>query len=348
MRWWPLPTGFRPLLLPKAAPLAADAGAVSLSLRMTRPRLRTFSRHCRERYGQAVGKIPLDLGLPCPNRVRGGCLFCRPASFTPFSLRTTDPLTEQIHRGKAHLLKGRFRLYLGYLQQETPTVLATARLLPLLAQVLADPDCRGLILSTRPDAIAEDLPEALGRLMLSCGKTCLIELGLQSIHEPSLRLLNRNHSFADFLGAVAKLRAVDGLEIGVHLILGIPGESEADMLATIQTVCALPIQALKLHHLQVIAATPLHRLYQEGRVPVFSREDYLELLLRLLPHIPGHVTLHRLWSTAHPHLLVAPHWGCLTGELSRQLHWMMAERGIWQGQEGDRENGSAEEDVEQR
>ena len=316
---------------------------------MNRPRIRTFSHHCRERYGQTIGKIPLDLGIPCPNRSHGGCLFCRPASFTPFSLRATDSLAEQIRRGKAHLLKGRFRQYLGYFQQETSTALATPRLIPLLAQVLADPDCRGLILSTRPDAIAADLPAALVRLIRHSGKTCLIELGLQSIHERSLRLLNRNHSYEDFHGAVRRIQAVGVLQLGVHLILGIPGETEAQMLATVQTVASLGIQALKLHHLQVIRGTGLHALHDRGQVPVFSLDGYMRLLLRLLPHIPADITLHRLWSTAHPDLLVAPHWQCLTGDLSQQLHHLMAEHGLWQGQEVDsRRNGSVEEAAQPR
>jgi len=297
------------------------------------PRIRTFSVDCRERFGQAIGKIPLDLGIPCPNRGKGGCVFCRPASFTPFSLRTTDPLDEQIRRGKQFLLRGRFSRYFGYIQQETATALATSRLLALLAPLLDDPDCLGLILSTRPDTVADDLPAALAELIDRSGKQCLIELGLQSIHPASLQLLNRNHSFEDFLAAVRGIQAVGSLQIGVHLILGIPGESEAEMLATVQTVCGLGIQALKLHHLQVIRDTPLHRLFSQGQVEVFSQEQYLELLLRLLPRIPAAITLHRLWSTAHPDLLVAPRWQSISGQLSQYLQRMMAERDIRQGQE---------------
>lgn len=298
-----------------------------------KPRIRTFSVHCRERFGQTIGKIPLDLGVPCPNRSKGGCLFCRPASFTPFSLRTTDPLDEQIRRGKQFLLRGRFSRYFGYIQQETATALATTRLLALLAPLLDDPDCLGLILSTRPDAVADDLPAALAHLIDRSGKHCLIELGLQSIHPASLQLLNRNHSFEDFLAAVRRIQAVGSLQLGVHLILGIPGESEAEMLATVQTVCGLGIQALKLHHLQVIRDTPLHQLFSQGQVEVFSQEQYLELLLRLLPRIPAAITLHRLWSTAHPDLLVAPRWQSISGQLSQHLQRMMAERDIRQGQE---------------
>ena len=300
---------------------------------MNRPRIRTFSHDCRERFGQAVGKIPLDLGITCPNRNKGGCIYCRPASFTPFSLRATDPIGEQIRRGKKYLLRNRFTRYFGYFQQESATAIATARLLPILAQVLEDPDCLGLILSTRPDAISADLPAALAYLVEQSGTECLIELGLQTIHPASLQLLNRQHSYADFLDAVRRIQTVGNLQVGVHLILGIPGESEADMLASVQTVCALGIQALKLHHLQVIRETPLNTLYEQGRVAVFSLAGYLELLLRLLPHIPAAITLHRLWSTAHPDLLVAPRWQRLTGALSKDLHRLMTERGIWQGQQ---------------
>ncbi len=300
---------------------------------MNRPRIRTFSHDCRERFGQAVGKIPLDLGITCPNRSKGGCIYCRPASFTPFSLRATDPIVEQIRRGKKYLLRNRFTRYFGYFQQETATAIATARLLPILAQVLEDPDCLGLILSTRPDAISADLPAALAHLVEQSGTECLIELGLQTIHPAGLQLLNRQHSNADYLDAVRRIQTVGNLQVGVHLILGIPGESEADMLASVQTVCTLGIQALKLHHLQVIRETPLHTLYEQGRVSVFSLAGYLELLLRLLPHIPAAITLHRLWSTAHPDLLVAPRWQRLTGALSKDLHRLMTERGIWQGQQ---------------
>lgn len=295
------------------------------------PRIRTFSLHCRERYGQPVGKIPLDLGIRCPNRDRGGCLYCRPASFTPFFLRAEDSLVEQIRRGKRYLLRNRFRRYFAYFQQETPTILATVRLMPLLAAVLDDPDCLGLIVSTRPDRIAADLPEALADLVRQSGKDCLVELGLQSIHPRSLRLLNRNHGPEDFADAVRRLRAAGDLAVGAHLILGIPGETEAEMLATIRAVGALGVDALKLHHLQVIRDTPLATLYADGQIKVYELFQYLELLLRLLPHIHRETVIHRLWSTAHPHLLVAPRWDCLTGELSRRLQALMVERDISQG-----------------
>ena len=305
------------------------------------PRIRTFSVHCRQRYGRTVGKIPLHLGLVCPNRARGGCLFCRPASFTPSSLRPADTLDEQIRRGKRLLLRDRFTRYFAYFQQETPTALATGLLLPQLAGVLDDPDCVGLILSTRPDCIANDLPAALADLCRGRHRDCLVELGLQSIHPASLRLLNRNHNVGDFVDAVQRLQAA-GLEAGAHLILGIPGETEADMRASLRAVCGLGVRSLKIHHLQVLRDTPLERLYHQGRVEVFALADYLRLLVRLLPDIPAEVTLHRLCSTAHPDLLLAPHWGRLAAELSAQLLAMMAAANLRQGQRAGVDNGSGE------
>ena len=297
------------------------------------PRIRTFSVHCRERYGHTAGKIPLDVGVVCPNRRHGGCLFCHPASFTPHALRRTDSISDQIHRGKHSLLRGRYRHYFSYFQQETPTVLPAGNLLAIFEQVLADPDCLGLILATRPDTIAGGLLRGLSQIIAAKGKECLIELGLQSAHERSLALLNRNHSVADCLDAARRIRAQPGLQLGIHILLGIPGETIADMTDTLQMACAMGAEALKLHHLQVIKGTALHSFYRQGRVPVFDLESYFELLLTLLPRIPPRITLHRLWTTAHPALLVAPQWHSHTGKLSAQLLKKMEERDLWQGKD---------------
>ncbi len=299
------------------------------------PLIRTFSYHCRQKYGRSMGKIPLDAGVVCPNRARGGCIFCRPAGFTPACLRKSDDIFLQVAAGKAGLLKGRFREYFAYFQQESCTAMPAEQLLPLLREVLKDPGCAGLILSTRPDCITKTLLHPLAELVRQTGKDCLFELGLQSVHEKSLTFLNRNHGFADFRGAAERIQAAGAFELGAHLIFGIPGESEAEMLASLAAVCRLGVTHLKLHHLQVIRDTALHDLYRLGKVPLFSREGYLEFLLRALPMIPADVTIHRLWSTAHPDLLVAPKWYILAGQLSRELQERMAERGIWQGQRAE-------------
>ncbi len=145
-------------------------------------------------------------------------------------------------------------------------------------------------------------------------------------------MLNRNHSFADFQDAVRRIKSAGCFELGAHLIFGIPGESEEDMLHSVRLVCQLGVTALKLHHLQVIRDTPLQKLYEQGEVTPFSLEGYLDFLLKALAIIPAEVTIHRLWATAHPDLLVAPKWNILASSLSVALQKKMAAAGVWQGQ----------------
>lgn len=298
---------------------------------MKKPRIRSFSYHYRQKYGQKIGKVAVDIGYPCPNREKGGCIFCESSSFTPGYLLKNDDISAQIEKGKKSLTKGRFKRYFVYFQQETTTAIAADRLLPFCELALKDTDCIGIIISTRPDYIEDDFLKRLAIIISSNQKECLFELGVQSAHERSLVFLNRNHSFSDFIDSVQLLRQFEQFDIGAHIILGIPGESENDMLTTIQTVCGVGVNALKLHHLQVIRDTPLHEMYIREEVRLFSLEKYLHLLLKILPHIPAEVTIHRLWATSHPAMLVAPKWNVLTNILSERLLEMMVKQGIYQG-----------------
>ncbi|MDH3346949.1 MAG: TIGR01212 family radical SAM protein [Desulfobulbaceae bacterium] len=276
----------------------------------------TFSTHYRQKYGGSVGKIPLDVGVKCPNRRTGGCIFCQPAGFTPLFLDPNDSISSQLGKGKKDLLRRKFRFFLGYFQQETVTALSLDLLKPILEKVIADPLCVGLIISTRPDYIYSDIVAALNDLQRSSGKEILVELGLQSIHQKSLDLLNRNHSYADYQGAATLIRQTDGLQLGAHLIFGIPGESTQEMLSTVEEVCASGVDALKFHHLQVIRDTELHHMYQRGEVGVFTVEDYMKLLSQVIARVPQSVVIHRFWSTSHPDILIAPKWNMHAYELN--------------------------------
>lgn len=296
------------------------------------PLINTFSTHYRQRYGEAIGKIPIDAGVVCPNRQLGGCIFCRPASFTPGYLTHGGDISAQLARGRRQFAKGRFTRYLAYFQQETCTALPVRQLTAYVSQLLAEKDCVGLILSTRPDQLPDALLPELARLVAAAGKECLFELGMQTAHDHSLNLLNRNHTMADVSDAVKRIRASGPFGVGVHLIFGIPGESTQDMLDSLTTACQLGVDAVKLHHLQVIRDTPLHQMYMRGEVQLFSREGYMEFLLQALPLIPAKVVIHRLWATAHPDLLVAPKWNVLAAELSGELVGRMKILGARQGQ----------------
>lgn len=293
--------------------------------------IRTFSHHCRLKYGEGIGKVPVDTGLICPNRKSGGCIYCRAESFTPSCLEKGDSVALQVEKAKAFLLKGRFKKYFAYFQQETCTAAPVEELLQLFSELLAANDCVGLILSTRPDAVDKELLDPLAALIHKTGKDCLFELGVQTCHDASLILLNRNHTYADFTGAVELLQSYGCYEVGAHLIFGIPGESHEDMLTSVKEICSLGIDALKFHHLQVIKDTPLQKMYRDKQVHTFSLQSYLDLLLRVLPLVPQDITIHRLWATAHPSLLVAPKWNVLASHLSEQLRVLMREQGLYQG-----------------
>ncbi|MGW8193201.1 MAG: TIGR01212 family radical SAM protein [Desulforhopalus sp.] len=297
------------------------------------PLIRTFSYHYRRKYGHRVGKLAVDLGRPCPNHSTGGCIYCQPASFTPLYLRRDDGVAAQVEKGKKQLLQLRFTKFFGYFQQETCTSVPDDILLSACRQLLDDEDSIGLILSTRPDYVDDELLGKLGELVENSGKECLFEIGIQTVHEQSLNLLNRNHSFDDCRGAIRRIQLAGCFEVGAHVILGIPGETEEDMLATLRTVCGLGVNALKLHHLQVIRDTELHNIYLQGKVVLFTLEEYLRFLLVALPIIPAEVVIHRLWATAHPQMLVGPKWNILAGDLSRILRKKMVEEGVQQGQQ---------------
>ncbi len=293
--------------------------------------INTFSKYYRNKYGGSVGKIPLHTGHICPNRKNGGCIYCRPSSFTPLYLDKNDSLSQQLKRGKKIHASRKFKFFLGYFQQETATAQPLYKLKSLFSQVLAEKDCAGLIISTRPDYLEDELLDWLQSKSEELGKEFLMELGLQSIHESSLNYLNRNHSYDDFITAVKRIQSRQGLQVGVHLIMGIPGESQLDMLNSVKTVCQLEVDALKLHHLQVIRDTTLHQLHKDNPVSLFTMEVYLDLLCEILPDIPQEIVIHRLWSSSHPDLLVAPCWDMYPHELSSKLHALMLEKGLFQG-----------------
>jgi radical SAM protein (TIGR01212 family) len=298
---------------------------------MEKPCIRTFSYHYREKFGTPVGKIPIDLGVECPNRLQGGCIYCRAAAFTPGYLQKKGSVASQLEKGKQYHLSGRFTQYFVYFQQETPTAVEDQVLLGIIEEVLREANCVGLIISTRPDFLNETFLDLLSKRIKRSGKDCLFELGLQSTKPSSLEYLRRNHSYADFVQAVQLVQSYGLFEVGAHLLLGIPGETEADMISSVQTVCKLGVNALKIHHLQVLKDTPLEKMYETGDFQLFSKNEYLNLLVKILRLIPPNVVIHRLWATAHPDMLVAPKWNVLAAELSTHLREMMNKQGLRQG-----------------
>lgn len=293
-------------------------------------RLNLFREYVKARWGAYAGKIMLSTGVPCPNRQRGGCVYCSAESFTPYYVEAGADIPGQIARGKAYLREQLHTpFYFASFQIETSTAGDFGQRLEQFRIPLQDADCAGLILSTRPDCVRGGDLAQLCALVPS--KPIIIELGLQSAREESLRFLNRNHTVADFAEAVAVIRQFPQLELGAHLILGIPGETLGDLRQSVDYVCQMGVQHLKLHHLQVVKGTPLYEMFLAEPFPLPSAEEYLQTLCALIPRIPQTVVLHRLWSTCRPDLLHAPRWHLTQEKLYARLFEVLELNDVRQG-----------------
>lgn len=300
---------------------------------MKEPRWYPFSRFLRERFGRPVYKIPLDAGFTCPNRDgrigRGGCTFCYNPSFAP-AAGSGLTIYEQIARGKAALRRRTPRAgFLAYFQSHTNTYAPTTALRALFDAALADPDVVGLAVATRPDCVPDpvlDLLEGYAR-----ERHVWLELGLQSIRDRTLQLINRGHSAADFIDAVRRTRGRN-IFVSAHVILGLPGEDREDFLATARALTDLGLDGVKIHHLQVIRRTPLAAAYARGEVRVLTLAEYIPLVCDFLEHLDPRMTIHRLFGEVlYGDLLIAPHWEKDKAAVLAAINAELARRGTRQG-----------------
>jgi radical SAM protein (TIGR01212 family) len=293
-----------------------------------------FSRFLKERFGSRVYRVTLDAGFTCPNVdgtvAVGGCVFCDNRSFSPNRRLPRSTITEQVQRGVAILSKryGTSR-FIAYFQAATNTYAPVEKLKRLYDEALKQPEIVGLAIGTRPDCVPDpvlDLVQTYARTRYVC-----LELGLQSMHDHSLDWMNRGHHFDAFVDAVRRCQG-RGLDLCAHVILGIPGESQKDMLATADALAALPIDAVKIHNLHVVRDTPLARWYAAGEVRMLERDEYVGLVCDFLERLPPHLVIHRLNGEAPPDYLVAPLWCLDKPALLLAIHEELERRDSWQGQ----------------
>lgn len=298
-------------------------------------RYRDFNSFLREKFGERVQKIALDAGLTCPNRdgtiSTQGCIFCdRLGSGTGALVDHGIGIPEQISRAKIFLRRRyKARKFIAYFQSFTNTYAPVNKLKSLYDRALSDEDIIGLSVGTRPDCLSKDI---LALLQYYKDKYMVwIELGLQSAHDNTLRLINRGHDVGCFVNAV-ELSADFGINVCVHVILGLPGEDKQAMLETAKFVSRLPVQGIKIHLLYVVEDSPLATLYRQGKIRCLEREEYAELVVDFLELLPPHMIIQRL--TGDPprnSKLLAPQWA---REKLKTLHLIkskLEERNTWQG-----------------
>jgi hypothetical protein len=285
----------------------------------------------RNRFDCKVYKLPIDAGFTCPNRdgqaAVGGCIYCDGRGSKLRQAGLLPSVTEQIHKGMAyytvHRQAGKF---IAYFQTFTNTYGDLEHLKRLYEEALAPPDVIGLSIGTRPDCVSA----AVLDLLENYAKThhIWLELGLQSIHDRTLTLLNRGHNRETFLGTVGRIQG-RGILLCVHIIVGLPGETHEDILETARILAGLPIQGIKIHSLLALQGTALGSLYESGAISMISKEEYVTTVCDILEILPPEMVIQRLTADGYKDIFLGPAWAVnkmgvlnsIDGELKRRQTW---------------------------
>lgn len=295
------------------------------------------NEYYRARFGCKVYKLALDGGMTCPNRdgTKGnrGCIFCSGAGSGDFAEQPCGSVTAQIEAAKRRVAaKMENGKYIAYFQSFTNTYAPVSRLEPLFAEAITHPDVAALSVATRPDCLPDEVLALLARLDRI--KPVFVELGLQTIHPETAAWIRRGYPLPDYDRAVSRLRAL-GLHTVVHVILGLPGETEQMMVQTAAYVARSGADGIKLQLLHVLEGTDLAALWRAGRVPTLSLEDYARLLGRCLAVLPPEMVIHRLTGDGAKKALLAPLW---SADKKRVLNYVNRYLSARAAAEGERQS----------
>ncbi len=288
-----------------------------------------YSHWIREQFPFRVQKIAVDAAFSCPNRdgrlSLGGCTFCDNKTFNPSYCDRGKSITRQLEEGKAFFAKKYPEMkYLAYFQAYSNTYAPLEELKRKYEEALAVDDVVGLVIGTRPDCVSD---EALDYLQQLNQRTFLIvEYGIESANDNTLRRINRGHTFDCSRQAIIKAHQRGIITCG-HIILGLPGEDEEEMLHQASTISQLPLDILKLHQLQIIKGTPLAKEYEAHPFHVFSAEEYVNLVIRYVSQLRNDLVLERFVSQSPPNMVIAPKWGLKNHEFTDLLNKRIRELG---------------------
>ncbi len=289
--------------------------------------------YLKQTFGEKVYRLSLNGGMTCPNRDgtlgTRGCIFCSPAGSGDFAQDVCLPISKQLADAKDQIYaKRNCRKFIAYFQAYTNTYAPVDYLRELFTEAISDPDVVILSVATRPDCLSFDILKLLSELSLR--KPVWVELGLQTIHSDTSRLIRSGFTLECFHEAVANLSALHIPTI-VHVILGLPKETKEQMLETVSHIGSLPIFGIKLQLLHILSGTDLGTLYQNSPFPLLSQDDYCSLVADCLELLPETVTIHRLTGDGPKNLLIAPLWSSAKRSVLNQIEKTLKERDTWQG-----------------
>ncbi len=300
-------------------------------------RYNSFVGYFKRKYGERLQKIVLDAGFTCPNRDgkvgRGGCTYCDNAAFHPAYSTAGKSLHQQMDEGIG-FHKVRYRTtehYLAYFQAYSNTYAPLDRLKVLYEEALSHPQVVGIVIGTRPDCVDEEKLDYLAGLAKN--HVVIVEYGIESCYDRTLQRINRGHDFETARRAV-RMTAERGIDVGVHFILGLPGESRQMMLDSCAMINDLPIRSVKFHQLQIVKGTRMEKEYEERRQDFerFSLEEYLDFFVDMLERLRPDLSIERFVGEVPPRFVNETPWGLIRNvELLRLLDKRLEERDTWQG-----------------
>lgn len=312
----------------------------AMPLRRSVRRYYAFGQYMKDLYHVPVYKVNVDAGFTCPNRDGtvsvGGCIYCNNDSFRPGACTSAASVREQIVKGIPYLRR-RYgaEQFIVYFQPFTNTYAPVGILERLYREALDNPGVVGLAIGTRPDCVDDEKIALLAELARE--HFILVEYGLQSVHDRTLKFINRGHDFETFKRAV-EMTAGQGIKIGAHIILGFPTEDREEMLGMAGVVSGLPIGFLKIHQLQVIKNTALADLYAKKPFATFGYQAYIDLVADFIERLSPEIVLQRLFAAAPEDILIAPVWNRTRSEFLIDLGKVMEQRGSFQGKRFAKQN----------
>ena len=292
-----------------------------------------YNSYLKSKYGEKVYRIGIDAGYSCPNRDGtkgyGGCLYCNEEGSRSSYINGSISVKEQIRTRIAYLEKGKgIKKYIAYFQAFTNTHASPAALKNIYDEVLPFANIVGISIGTRPDCVDHDKLK-----LISSYKDryeVWIEYGLQSMHDRTLKLLNRGHTCADFVNAV-KLTKEYNIPVCAHVILGLPGETKEEMVSTARALTELKIEGVKIHVLHVLKGSAMEKLYNEGKITIPDEAAYAGLVCDFLENLSEDIIIQRLTGQGGRRNHIAPMWALDKAGTIKKIEEMLKRRGNTQG-----------------
>lgn len=293
----------------------------------------TWNRHLRNEFGTKVFKVALDAGFDCPNRdgtvAYGGCTFCSVAGSGDFAGDRVDPIHIQFENIKSKMnKKWKDGKAMAYFQAYTNTHAPLPVLKEKFEAALAQEGVIGLSIATRSDCLPDDVVEYLAELN---NRTYLwVELGLQTVHERTAKLINRAHDYPSYVEGVQKLRK-HGIRVCTHIINGLPLEDTEMMMETVREVAKLDVQGIKIHLLHLLKGTPMVKQYEKGLVEFMDKDAYIQLVADQLELLPPEMVIHRITGDGPINLMIGPMWSVNKWDVLNGIDAELVKRESWQG-----------------